>query len=57
MEYIRNNMAARATDLRLYLDYNPDMATFNKVRLSRIYISKAEADDLSSTPTPTTLPS
>ena len=29
MEYIRNNMAARANDLRLYLDYNPDHAKFN----------------------------
>ncbi|KAK4688080.1 ubiquitin carboxyl-terminal hydrolase 7, partial [Tremellales sp. Uapishka_1] len=29
MEYIRNTMAARATDLRLYLDYNPDHAKFN----------------------------
>jgi ubiquitin carboxyl-terminal hydrolase 7 len=35
MEYIRNNMAARATDLRLYLDYNPDMTTFNKVSWSK----------------------
>ncbi|WVQ73689.1 hypothetical protein IAR50_003269 [Cryptococcus sp. DSM 104548] len=29
MESIRNTMAARATDLRLYLDYNPDHAQFN----------------------------
>lgn len=29
MEFIRNNMAARASDLRLYLDYNPDPAKFN----------------------------
>jgi len=29
METIRNNMAARAADLRLYLDYNPDHARFN----------------------------
>ncbi|ORX33688.1 hypothetical protein BD324DRAFT_666297 [Kockovaella imperatae] len=29
MDYIRNNMAARAADLRLYLDYNPDHAKFN----------------------------
>ncbi|KAL1410390.1 ubiquitin-specific protease ubp15 [Vanrija albida] len=29
MESIRNNMAARAADLRLYLDYNPDHAKFN----------------------------
>ena len=32
MEYIRNNLAARTTDLRLYLDYNPDHAKFNAVR-------------------------
>ena len=31
MEHIRNNMAARASDLRLYLDYNPDSAKFNSV--------------------------
>ena len=31
MDYIRNNMAARAADLRLYLDYNPDHAKFNGV--------------------------
>ena len=31
MDYIRNNMAARAADLRLYLDYNPDHAKFNAV--------------------------
>lgn len=31
MDYIRNNMAARTTDLRLYLDYNPDLAKFNAV--------------------------
>lgn len=29
IEYIRNNMAARASDLRLYLDYNDDHARFN----------------------------
>jgi len=29
MDNIRNNMAARATDLRLYLDYNPDHSRFN----------------------------
>ncbi|ORY24392.1 ubiquitin carboxyl-terminal hydrolase 5 [Naematelia encephala] len=29
MEYIRNQLAARANDLRLYLDYNPDHANFN----------------------------
>lgn len=29
MDYIRNNMAARTADLRLYLDYNPDIAKFN----------------------------
>jgi ubiquitin carboxyl-terminal hydrolase 7 len=29
MDQVRNNMAARATDLRLYLDYNPDHAKFN----------------------------
>lgn len=28
MDHIRNNMAARANDLRLYLDYNPDPARF-----------------------------
>lgn len=28
MDGIRNNMAARANDLRLYLDYNPDQARF-----------------------------
>jgi ubiquitin carboxyl-terminal hydrolase 7 len=28
MEFIRNNMAARATDLRLYLDFNPDHPKF-----------------------------
>ncbi|TXT08338.1 uncharacterized protein COLE_05262 [Cutaneotrichosporon oleaginosum] len=28
MDFIRNNMAARAIDLRLYLDYNPDQARF-----------------------------
>jgi ubiquitin carboxyl-terminal hydrolase 7 len=28
MDNIRNNMAARATDLRLYIDYNPDQARF-----------------------------
>ncbi|CAD6570825.1 MAG: hypothetical protein TREMPRED_006048 [Tremellales sp. Tagirdzhanova-0007] len=31
MEHIRNNMAARASDLRLYLDYNPDHAKFNSL--------------------------
>jgi len=31
MENIRNNMAARTNDLRLYLDYNPDIAHFNAV--------------------------
>jgi ubiquitin carboxyl-terminal hydrolase 7 len=29
MDTVRNNMAARATDLRLYLDFNPDHAKFN----------------------------
>lgn len=29
MDAVRNNMAARASDLRLYLDYNPDHAKFN----------------------------
>ena len=28
MDNIRNNMAARATDLRLYIDFNPDQARF-----------------------------
>lgn len=28
MDFIRNNMAARANDLRLYLDFNPDHAKF-----------------------------
>jgi hypothetical protein len=31
MEHIRNNMAARASDLRLYLDLNTDHAKFNTV--------------------------
>lgn len=31
MEHIRNNMAARASDLRLYLDLNTDHAKFNSV--------------------------
>lgn len=31
MENIRNSMAARASDLKLYLDYNPDHAKFNEV--------------------------
>jgi hypothetical protein len=46
-------MAARASDLRLYLDYNPDHAKFNGVSG---YGTKAEplADDIqSSTRIPT----
>jgi ubiquitin carboxyl-terminal hydrolase 7 len=31
MDTVRNNMAARANDLRLYLDYNPDHAKFNSL--------------------------
>ncbi|WVO13321.1 hypothetical protein L204_100935 [Cryptococcus depauperatus] len=31
MEQIRNSMAARAPDLKLYLDYNPDHAKFNEL--------------------------
>lgn len=31
MEFIRNNMAARASDLRLYLDFNADHAKFNQM--------------------------
>lgn len=31
MDYIRNTMAARATDLRLYLDYNPDQAKYHQL--------------------------
>lgn len=31
MDAIRNNMAARANDLRLYLDFNPDHAKFNQL--------------------------
>jgi ubiquitin carboxyl-terminal hydrolase 7 len=35
MDYVRNNMAARTSDLRLYLDYNPDIAKFNAVSLKQ----------------------
>lgn len=31
MDTVRNNMAARATDLRLYLDYNPDHSKFTQL--------------------------
>lgn len=31
MDHIRNNMAARANDLRLYLDYNPDPVRFQQL--------------------------
>jgi ubiquitin carboxyl-terminal hydrolase 7 len=41
MDNIRNNMAARASDLRLYLDYNPDHAKFNAVSLVTSWLKQS----------------
>lgn len=40
MDNIRNNMAARAADLRLYLDFNPDHQRFNAVSLGVVWVEK-----------------